>query len=57
MNVHELVEQLEDCDDDKEVYAVGVGGEFRRITDVEPDAPHEKLSLLPYEEENFVWLK
>lgn len=57
MKVSELIEQLEDCDPDKEVYTVSVGGEFRRVRDVEPDSPHKKLSIVPYKEENFVWLK
>lgn len=57
MKVNELIEELEDCDPDSEVYTCGVGGEFRKIRLVEPDTSHEKLSIVPYKEENFVWLK
>ena len=57
MKVNELIEKLESCDGEREVYTVGVGGEFRRVNSVEPDTSHEKLSIIPYKEENFVWLK
>lgn len=56
MKVSELIEQLEDCDPDREVYVTSAG-EFRKATGVEPDVRHERLSLEPYEEENFVWIR
>jgi hypothetical protein len=57
MKVHELIERLEQCDPDAEVYTVGVGGDFHRVKEIEPDVSHEKLSIVPYKEENFVWVK
>lgn len=56
MKVDELIEKLEDCDGDREVYVTAMG-EFRRAQGVEPDVSHERLSLEPYDEENFVWIK
>jgi hypothetical protein len=57
MKVSEVIEQLEECDPEREVYTVGVGGEFQRVTSVEPDESHEKLSIIPYKEENFVLIQ
>lgn len=57
MKVSELIKELEKCDPDKEVYSVSIGGDWRKISSVEKDLSHEKLSIVPYKEENFVGLK
>lgn len=57
MNVNELIERLESCDGEQEVYTIGVGGEYQRVIMVDSDVPHENLSIAPYEEENFVLLQ
>lgn len=57
MKVNKLMEELESCDGEREVYTVGIGGELRKVCIVEDDVSHEKLSIEPYKEENFVWIK
>lgn len=57
MKVSELLEALEGVDPDKEVYTIGVGGDWEKVRDVDTDMPHERLSIVPYKEENFVGLK
>jgi hypothetical protein len=57
MKVSELIEELQKCDPEREVYSVGVGGDWEKVREVEPEMPHEKLSIVPYEEEDFVGLK
>lgn len=57
MKVSELIQELEKCDKDKQVYSVGVGGDWEKIRSVNEDMDYEKLSLVPYEEENFVGLR
>jgi len=57
MKVNELIEELESCDGDREVYKVGVGGDFEPVRGVDADVSHEKLSVIPYKDENFVWVR
>jgi hypothetical protein len=57
MKVNELIKKLEECDSEKEVYYVGVGGDWEKIRDIDEDVNHEQLSIVPYKEENFVGLR
>lgn len=57
MKVSELIQELEQCDQDKEVYHITVGGDWRKIQEVNKDIDYDALSIVPYEEENFVGLK
>ena len=57
MKVSELIERLEQCDKDKEVYTIGVGGDWQPLTEVNGDMDHEKLSIVLYKDENFVGLR
>lgn len=57
MKVSELIQELEQCDQDKEVYHIIVGGDWRKIQEVNKDIDYDALSIVPYEEENFVGLK
>lgn len=57
MKVNELIEILENCDSDKEVYTIGVGGDWEKVRRVDTDVDHKELSIVPYKEENFVGIR
>lgn len=58
MKVKELIQELQDCDPEQDVYYMGVGGDWEYLQKVEPDNSGDKLSIEPYDEDKkFVGLR